>query len=484
MFAPDVKAAFASVKPADFTDSGNAEVFVKTYRDELIYTDALGWLWWNGKRWERDDHKPTRLGIDLAGRMLEEAKQENRAANRACADAKSHYEESDSPENNAALTQAQTNAAVTKEYLKHATKSRNAALVSNMLKLSIPSFVIDTDKLDADPFALNTPAGIVHLLTGDIRPHDRKALCSQMTACAPGTQGAEVWENFLDTITCQDDSMKGFLQTVAGMALIGKVYHEGIVMAYGGGRNGKSTFFNALGGVLGDYSGGIDVKTLTTDRQNRGASLATLRGKRLVITGELEEHQRLSVATLKQIASTDRITIEEKFKAPVEITPSHSLVLFTNFLPRIGSTDGGTWRRLCVVPFNATIPSDGGVQNYGELLVAQAGPAILQWAIDGAILFYQNRFRLPTPEAVEEATDAYREREDWVNNFLSECCVCTSPYDRTQSRKLYEAYKQWAESVGDYVRRERDFSEGMQRAGYNRTKSHGAMVYWGIALQI
>ena len=137
------------------------------------------------------------------------------------------------------------------------------------------------------------------------------------------------------------------------------MYQEGIVIACGGGRNGKSTTFNAIGDVLGDYSGTIDIKTLTTDRANKGASLATLRGKRLVITGELEGHQRLSVATLKQVASTDKLTIEEKYKQPEDVKQTHTLLLFTNHLPRVGSTDDDTWRRLIAVPFNAVIqPKD------------------------------------------------------------------------------------------------------------------------------
>lgn len=94
--------------------------------------------------------------------------------------------------------------------------------------------------------------------------------------------------------------------------------------------------------MLGSYAGTIDVKVLTTDRQNKGAALATLRGKRLVIAGEMEEHQRLSTSTLKQLASTDKLTIEEKFKQPETVRQTHTLVLFTKFLPRVGSMDNGT----------------------------------------------------------------------------------------------------------------------------------------------
>ncbi|MBR0282094.1 MAG: hypothetical protein IJQ81_10965 [Oscillibacter sp.] len=63
----------------------------------------------------------------------------------------------------------------------------------------------------------------------------------------------------------------------------------------------------------------MDIRTLTTEKANRGASLATLRGKRLVITGELEERQRLSVSVLKQLGSADKLNIEEKYKQPESV---------------------------------------------------------------------------------------------------------------------------------------------------------------------
>ena len=392
----------SSVRPPDFSDAGNASVFSSVYKNDLIYTDALGWLWWNGKRWERDDHKATAWALELSEKMLQEAKEKNRAALLQVAEATAKHEETGAAEDAETLEKAKSQALAAKAYLAHAKNSRNAVRIKNMLELSKPALVMKADKLDANPFDLNTPAGIVDLTTGRLRPHDRAAFCSQITQTGPDNRGMGMWSDFLDTITCGDGSIRGFLQLVAGMALHGKVYHEGLILAHGAGRNGKSTFFNALAAVLGDYAGSLDIDVFTTDRQNKGAALATLRGKRLVIAGELEEGRRLSVATVKKVCSTDRITIEEKYKAPETITPSHTLCLFTNHLPRVGSTDPGTWRRLIVVPFRATIPTQGSRSNYGDILVQEAGPSILAWAIEGAVNFARNGYQLQTPDVVEE----------------------------------------------------------------------------------
>ena len=471
----------SSVRPPDYSDAGNAVVFDRLHQNDLIFLDALGWLYWNGRHWERNDHHALTLALDLSACMLKEAGAANRDALLKHAEAQAKFAESGADEDKEAVEAASKEKDRAKLYLAHAKALRGATRLRHMLELSKPALVLKADRLDANPFDLNTPAGIVNLTTGQLRPHERTAYCSQITRAAPGEHGREMWENFLQTTTCGDGSIRGFLQMVSGMALIGTVYHEGLVIAYGGGRNCKSTFFNALNLVLGDYGGSIDIKTLTTDRSNKGASLATLRGKRLVVTGELEEHQRLSIATLKQVASTDLLTIEEKYKQPETVRQSHTLVLFTNYLPRVGSTDDGTWRRLLVIPFNAVIPTSSSVQNYAEVLAGEAGGAILSWAIEGAVNFVRNGFKLDIPDVVAMATEEYRQREDWLTNFITERCV-KDPNAREGARALYLEYKAWAQDAGEFIRRENDFAAAMEKAGYRQITPKNKRTWVGLRI--
>ena len=473
--------AGSSVRPPDYSDAGNAVIFDRLHQNDLIFVDALGWLYWNGQRWERNDHHALTLALDLSACMLKEASAANRDALLKHAEAQAKFAESGADEDKEAVEAASKEKDRAKLYLAHAKALRGATRLRHMLELSKPALVLKADRLDANPFDLNTPAGIVNLTTGQLRPHERTAYCSQITRAAPGERGRDMWEKFLQTTTCGDGSIRGFLQMVSGMALIGTVYHEGLVIACGDGRNGKSTFFNALNLVLGDYAGSIDIKTLTTDRGNKGASLATLRGKRLVVTGELEEHQRLSIATLKQVASTDLLTIEEKYKQPETVRQSHTLVLFTNYLPRVGSTDDGTWRRLLVIPFNAVIPASSSVQNYAEVLAGEAGGAILSWAIEGAVNFVRNGFKLEIPDVVAMVTEEYRQREDWLTNFINERCV-KDPNAREGARALYLEYKAWAQDAGEFIRRENDFAAAMEKAGYRQITPKNKRTWVGLRI--
>lgn len=460
------------VRPGDFSDVGNMDKFLELNEGRLLFTDSRGWLYWNGVCWVADDHRATKNAAKMSDKMLQEAQTAYKKALHAQADAKAE-EDKEAMDKTAAAVKRE------KAYLDHAMRTRSDRRIKAILELAKHFLAIDPARLDANPAELNTPKGIINLKTGEIRPCDKSALCTKVTTCAPGSAGAKMWCKFLEDVTGGDNSFITYLQMVAGMALFGRVYEEGIVLAYGTGKNGKSTLFNALAAVLGDYAGTLDIAVLTTDRQNRGAALATLRGKRLVIAGEMEEGNRLSVSTLKQISSTDPITVEEKYRSPETVVPSHSLVLFTNHLPRVGSTDEGTWRRLKVVPFNTRISK--GIPNYAEKLVNEAGPAILAWAIQGAMMFAENGYRLPSPEVVEEATTEYRQRENWLENFLEECCIM-EPDARAPAGELYQTYREWAQRSGNYVRRSVEFSDAMAGEGFQKITPKNKRVWIGVRI--
>lgn len=181
------------------------------------------------------------------------------------------------------------------------------------------------------------------------------------------------------------------------------------------------------------------------------------------------------------MSSTDPFVVEEKYKQPETVRPSHTLCLFTNHLPRVSATDTGTWRRIIVIPFNAVIEKGSTVQNYADHLVKEAGGAILAWAIEGAQNFARNGFHLDIPESVEESTEAYRERENWLEGFIEERCVREANAS-TAARELYKAYKDWTVDTGEYTHSEKDFAAEMEKLGYRKIKRKSGLVYIGLYL--
>ena len=103
---------------------------------------------------------------------------------------------------------------------------------------------------------------------------------------------------------------------------------------------------------------------------------------------------RLNTSVVKQLCSTDKVSAEKKYRDPFRYTPTHTLVLYTNHLPRVGANDEGTWRRLIVIPFNAKIDGNSDIKNYADYLAEKAGGVVLSWIIEGARKAIECNFKL------------------------------------------------------------------------------------------
>lgn len=137
--------------------------------------------------------------------------------------------------------------------------------------------------MDADPFALCTPEATFDLrkgMAGARGTHSPEDFITKITSVSPSQKGQQTWLDCLDLIFQGDQSLIDYVQMICGLAAIGKVYVEALIIAYGDGRNGKSTFWNAVSRVLGLYSGNISADTLTVGcRRNIKPEMAEVKGK-------------------------------------------------------------------------------------------------------------------------------------------------------------------------------------------------------------
>ncbi len=459
-----------SFKLSDLSEIAEGQLFAENTSGVLLWNPSLDWLVWDGCRFAPDNSKARLLAQKFTGKQHRAAQADvQQAAGAAAQDLE-----------NAELAAREKKA---KALLTFVTRCRSTNGLNHLMTEAAPHLACKLDDLDADPFALNTPAGIVDLRTGVLHPSDPAAFCTKVTAVGACDDGAELWRGFLDTICCGDAGLVDYLQTVAGMAALGQVFTETLLLATGDGGNGKSTFFNTLARVLGDYATSVRPALLLTGNANNGAELAALRGVRLALAAETEEGQRLAGAAVKGLVSTDRVAANPKYKDPFSFTPSHTLVLYTNFLPRVGSSDRGTWSRLTVLPFNAHLrDTTGERKDYAEILFTQAGGAVLAWMIEGARRFIANGYKLTPPTVVREALADYRKSNDWLGAFMEECCDLGENF-AASSKELYQRYTAYCQVSGDYRRDSRDFANAMKSAGFDKKHTMKGWLYMGLRLR-
>ncbi len=478
--------------PDDFSDVGEARTFVEAFGDEIVFTIATNYLRYNGIYWEESEQAAVMAMIEHTDAQLADAEQkmeeylsvlECLGVPRLLAKAGGKkFRDNLNPEQLSAYGQFQ----FSDVYHSFVMKYRHIRSLNNALDAAKPLVLRHPEQLDGNPFLLNTPGGTYNLSKGidGWKATDPADLLTKVTAVVPNEDGRQIWEEALQVFFCGDQSLIEYVQMICGLCLIGKVYVESMIIAYGDGRNGKSTFWNVIYKVLGSYSGNISADALTVNcKRNVKPEMAELKGKRLIIAAELQEGMRLNTSVVKQLCSTDPIFAEKKFKAPFSFEPSHTLVLYTNHLPKVSASDDGTWRRLIVIPFQAKIQGQEDIKNYTQYLIDNAGGAVLSWLIEGAMKVVAADFKVDRPQCVLDAIGAYREGNDWLGTFINDCCEVDKSYQE-KSGELYKRYREYCTENGEYVRSTSDFYNALEQSGYKRKKLNSGIVIYGLQIRL
>ena len=475
--------------PEDFSDVGQAIVLSREYMDRLRFSPATDYIVFNGSFWEESQPNAQGIAQELTARQLEEAETEIQRCMKEMSDngAWAMLAAMGAKKAMAAFSEAQRRSFEKYEraetYRKYAIKRRDTKYISAALKEARPMIQIEQRVLDADEFLLNLPSGTCDLRTGAVREHNAQDYITKQTAVDPSEDGMDAWEDALQTFFQGDADLIRYVQEIVGLAAIGKVYIEALVIAYGEGRNGKSTFWNTIARVLGTYSGNMSADTLTVGcKRNVKPELAEAKGKRMIIAAELEEGMRLNTSNVKQLCSTDEIYAEKKYKAPFSYVPTHTLVLYTNHLPRVGAIDQGTWRRLIVIPFNAKIEGKADIKNYSDFLFKMAGGAVLQWIIEGAKRVISNDYKIVQPKVVRDAIQKYKENNDWLSHFLDDCCEVGDDFE-AKSGEFYNAYRSYCLQMGEYTRSTTDFYSALESTGVVRKRTRTGVIIYGLKLK-
>lgn len=481
--------AMYSLKPDDYSDIGQAKVLSREYAGKLVFTDSTDYMNYTGMHWVESKQMSVGACEEFLDLQLREANAALEKSKKALLDAgvnkdlvldggKALEKAIDSRSEKAFKDYA-----MAMTYRTFVMKRRDMKYVTCALQAAKPMLLKSITDFDNNEFLLNTPSGTYDLPSGEVKEHSANDFITKITTVSPSDENIELWLDAIGNFFCHDKELIDYVQQIVGLTAIGKVYMEALIISYGEGRNGKSTFWNTISRVLGTYSGSMSADALTVGcKRNVKPEMAELKGKRLVIAAELEEGMRLNTSMVKQLCSTDEVSAEKKYKDPFDYTPTHTLVLYTNHLPRVGANDEGTWRRLIVIPFNAKIEGNSDIKNYSDYLVEKAGGAILTWIIDGAKKVIKNNFKLKEPPVVTEAVNHYRSNNDWLSIFIEDCCELDSSYTQ-KSGEFYQEYRAYCARNGEYTRSTTDFYAGLEIAGFKRKTIKHCRFVLGVRLK-
>ena len=489
---PEVYNDDTSYKPEDYSDVGQAEVMAKHFQNELRYSPATHFIRYRGHYWQESEPGAQAVAHELTRRQLNEAEKQlinahmklkQKGIMDVIAGLSSKKIEATLDEDQMDLFKEYREAITYKDY---AINRRESKCITATLKEIRPMIEIDTKALNSDAFLLNTPLATYDLRKGihGARTHDPEDFITKITAVSPSEKGKDIWLDCLNTIFKSDAELINYVQMICGLAAIGKVFVEAMIIAYGEGGNGKSTFWNSIFRVLGLYSGKISADTLTVGcRRNIKPEMAEMNGRRLLIASESQEGARLNDSIVKQLCSTDEVFAEKKYKDPFYFTPCHTLVLYTNHLPRVSGNDDGIWRRLIVIPFTNKLTGKGDIKNYADYLFENAGEYILTWIIEGAKKVIDMGYKIPVPKVVKDAIDEYREQNDWFHHFIEDCCEVDASYLES-SNDLYKAYCKYCDDTNEFKRNALDFYNTLETNGFTKFIKKRKRFIKGLKLKV
>lgn len=429
------------------TEDGMARALVAHHGHELRYCPQRGnWLAWNGHVWAWDDGETHREMVRGLARDLPEG--EN-----------------------------------WRMFKKRALSAAGVAGIARLAQ-SDAKVVVPFGDLDANPWELNTPGGIVDLRSGLTRPADPTALHTRSTPCTPDPGAdASLWLMFLSVTFDNNAELVSYLQRLVGYSAVGQIGAHVLPFAYGSGGNGKGVFLEAAAGALGDYATSAPVGFLMRQTHTgHETEIARLAGARMVLCSEVNEGDRFDEAKVKQLTGGDTLTARFMRQDHFSFRPTHHLWLMGNHKPEVRSGGRAFWRRLRLIPFLHEVPDDKIVDDLQGQLVRDYGPALLAWIVAGAQQFYTGG--LQEPASVKAATDEYAREQDTVARFVEDRChVGGGEAVKTRMGDVWESYERWCLTGGEEPISRTAFGLALKgRFGVGEARSKTARFYVGIAL--
>lgn len=248
------------------------------------------------------------------------------------------------------------------------------------------------------------------------------------------------WLKFLDEVLEGDRERIALVQEWFGYCLTADISQQKFFVLEGEGGNGKGVTEEVLVGLVGeDNCGHLPLELLDSQF---GPSV--LLGKLVNFSSEAEGVSAKAEAWLKNFVGGNKVVVNQKFKALVNVRPTARLVISTNNRPDFKDSSSGLWRRMLLLPFRVTIPEEAQDKTLADKLKLELS-GIFNWSVEGLRrLRQQGRFTVPSIS--RQALQQYRTEVNPARTFLLE--HCEEGEGGIPCQDLYRTYREWCEERG------------------------------------
>lgn len=426
---------------SEFSDLKNALRIIRDYGDEFKFSNhgSTGeWVRWDGKRWTNDltviDFFTQKLSVSLRteyapemAKLIETLKEDVLAKTK---------------------DEKRSEQIRLDKIRKFIISSESASKIRALPALLRPRLSIDGNIFDSDPDRLTVANGILNLQTLQLESFNPNRFLTRLVP-TPFIADASCpkWEQFMYDVCCGDEQLVLYLQKLFGYCLTGSTREQKMWFFYGPtSGNGKSTLMTVVKKVLGnDIADVAPQKLLLESRYEEHPTLVMdVKGRRIIDISETPQKGKLNVNLLKQLTGGDQIKARSMRQDYTTFRPSAKFIFVTNYPPTIDDMTKAVWRRVRVVPFNASFLGSGEILEYDAQLIKER-EGILKWMVDGLALYRKEG--LKDVDAVKQATASYQQKSDTVAPFVRAWCAFGND-NKVAFVDLYAQYEKWCVEIG------------------------------------
>lgn len=359
----------------------------------------------------------------------------------------------------------------------------NAPFKESVLKEAVQIFYDEefTHQINQNPYKIGCANGILNLKE-PIFDEAGKAVCYKPTlhpgvaedyvSLCVGQKGSlgpinyvpydpkdpiytEIMDFFTKLFPAQD--LRDYVLTLLAGCLEGANKEQCFYLMTGSGGNGKSKLVELMCSVMGQYSGSLSTTALTRKRPDSGAAnpdIICVKGCRFIETKEPDEGEPLNSARMKQFSGEDLVEARALFKDQESFKITGKIFMSCNRMPPVHSMDGGTWRRIRVIPFDSRFvdPNEFPVDEANHIYARDdmMEEKLLSWRVPFFSLLvhlYETRYcvgRIKVPAVVMQACENYKGNFDSFGKFHKSRLRKAPGWDEPpQFNDIWRAYRTW-----------------------------------------
>lgn len=258
--------------------------------------------------------------------------------------------------------------------------------------LSYLGLLVSKDSSVADANMIAFKNGVLNIVTDEFSDFSPEFV---ITNKIPHNYNADAKSELLDGVmkklACGDENVYKLLYQSIGYCFYRRNELRKSFFLLGEKRNGKSTFLDMVGTLLGeDNTANLDLCEIG-DR----FKTAELTGKLANIGDDINDEWVSNTAIFKKVVSGDVVTVERKGKDPTKLRSFAKFFFSANSLPRLGKgkDSSAVLDRLVIIPFDAKFTKQDADydpfikyklrnEDVMEALIANAIPALREVLID------------------------------------------------------------------------------------------------------